>query len=61
MCLATMACVYVQHVQYVLLFLVLVVNSDWFYIVTHSYSSLPFLPEAAEHREAALISSHGVS
>ena len=34
-----------QHVQYVLLLLVWFNNSDWFqiYVVTHSYSSRPFL------------------
>ena len=58
-----MAYVYVQHAQCVLLFLVLVVNSDRFYIVTHSYSSRPFLctlviPGAYERREAALIVVH---
>ena len=58
-----MAYVYVQHAQCVLLFLVLVVNSDRFYIVTHSYSSRPFpctlvIPGAYERREAALIVVH---
>ena len=46
MCLATMAYVYAAcNVQYVLLFLVLVVNSNQFQIygVTHSYSSCTFL------------------
>ena len=33
MCLATMAYVYAQHVQYVLLFLVLVINSNQFCIL----------------------------
>ena len=37
--LATMAYVYVENVQYVLLFLVLAVNSDWFQIL-HSYTLL---------------------
>ena len=46
-----MAYVYMQLHSYVLLFLVLAVNSDQFGIVTHSYSSHPLLTHAWPYKD----------
>ena len=55
-CLATMAYVNMQHVQYVLLFLALAVNSVWFQIL-QSYMLLALIQATCSYMAYATLKS----